>query len=620
MNAAPYIPPKTIEEMANPAAPGNRHAQMIKIAVSLVGNGMGDEAIFAQLRATYPEDKTDKEIRDVIEWAHSRNPEPSSVGGAPAVKQAQRSIPVKRVAPKEAVQRLISTGNCKLEGSDPIPEANYAQALLSALYAPDEFLNIVLQFTTIERGGKVKCNPKGGGKILSRDKWIEYFNEKGVPSSQAGGWFRPNPVQEKGSGKDGAPTNADVAAFRFLLLESDTLTIDEQIGFYAKSRLPISAVVSSGGSSAHAWMRIDAEDAKDYADKAARIYAILEPFGFDQANKNPSRMSRMPGAVRKIGATGDGVQRVLYLCPDAKPITDEEIEQVAVRLTLPKFRAPSMGEAIQEAVDRYEEISQSRNTGVKTGFPMFDSLTGGLKPGWLAIIAGETNTGKTSFVLNMVMNALEAGVGVALFSFEMDMQEIIDIMFSRQAEVSRNKFNNAHFSNRDFIEMSGAIPNMQRWPLYCFDDPMMTIADVHEAAKRTHADTPLGLVVVDYLQLANSESFRDSREQQVAHVSRMSKALAKILKVPLIGVSQLNEDGKVRESRGIAHDANCIIKLVENEDGTIDAKIIKGRSIPKGTFKFSFEREFCRFSEIDCDETLRKLIPQEPPHVLAREN
>lgn len=617
------LPRKTIENLHRSYGPGERHHALLALSIQLLGNGITPDAVFAQLRATFDAEKTDKEIRDVISWAMDKNPTPSDNQrqgiAPPSLRRQQSKPPEKRLPPREAARQIITTRT--LEGSVEIPAEGATQLLLSSLYAPDEYLNIVAKFTTkTEEDGKIKCNPYGEGKTLTRDEWIEWIEKKGIPQSEAGCWFRPNPMRQTGTGKDGAMTDADVTSLRFLLLESDLLTVDEQIGIYAKARLPIAAIVASGGDSAHAWVRLDAKDSAEYRDKAARIYAIFHPFGFDQANKNPSRMSRLPGAVRKIGATGDGVQRVLYLCPDAKPITDEEIEQVTVRLTLPKFRAPSMGEAIQEAVDRYEEIALSRNTGIKTGFPMFDSLTGGLKPGWLAIIAGETNTGKTSFVLNIVMNALEAGVGVALFSFEMDMQEIIDIMFSRQAEVSRNKFNNAHFSNRDFIEMSGAIPDMQRWPLYCFDDPMMTIADVHEAAKRTHADTPLGLVVVDYLQLANSESFRDSREQQVAHVSRMSKALAKILKVPVIGVSQLNEDGKVRESRGIAHDANCIIKLVENENGTIDAKIIKGRSIPKGTFKFSFEREFCRFSEIDCDETLRKLIPQEPPHVLAREN
>lgn len=612
---APYIPKKTAEEMGAPEAPGGRHAQMIRIALSLLGNGMTDEAIFAQLRATYPEDKTDKEIRDVISWSREKNPQPS--GNAPATpRSAQPRQALAKVVPASAAVRIfVGQSEPALSGSVEIPETGHAELLLRSLYQPGEFLNIVCRFTTVGRNGKTKCNPDGGGKILTRDQWLEYFTTRGIPMSDAGAWFRPNPtLTGRGSGKDGAPTNADVSAFRFLLIESDKLSLDEQLAFYGKSGLPISAVITSGGDSAHAWLRIDAEDAEDYADKAVRIYAALERFGFDKANKNPSRLSRLPGATRKIGASNGGAQRLLYLRPEAEPITDEQIDALALRLTPAKFNAVPMATAMYDAIAHYEELHRNKSaTGLRTGFPRFDAMTGGLKPGWLVIVAGETNSGKTSYVLNIVINALMAGIGVALFSFEMDLQEVIDIIFSREAQVSRNKFNNAFFSSEDFVQMSRVCTRAGNWPLYCFDDPLMTISDVMSTAEHTKAEHGIGLVVIDYLQLANSESYRDSREQQVAHVSRMSKAMAKKLKVPVIGISQLNEDGKVRESRGIAHDANVVLKLTENENGTVEGRVIKGRSIPKGSFYFQFDREFCEFTETGCDEHLTKLLPREQP-------
>lgn len=622
MTADVFIPRATAERLNGSYKPGERHATMMKIAVSLIGNGMAASAVFSQLRSQFPDaDKTDKEINDVISWAQSRNPTPCH--GAPSANAVAPSRPSRPIQappppPKEAA-RIFVNGHAKgLVSPVAITEAGQTELLIRSLYSPTEYVNIVCKFTTVERKGATKANPVGGGKNMLRDDWLKYFSEKGVPGSEAGAWMRPNPVVASGSGRDGAITNADITAFRFLLLESDELSIEEQLAVYERLNLPLSAILTSGGQSCHAWLRLDAEDAEDYALKAGRIYAALARFGFDQANKNPSRLSRLAGAKRTIGGTGDGIQRLLYLAPEAKALTDEGIAALEIRVRPPKFSPRSMREGVFDALDHYEDIYHNKSkTGLKTGFPRFDSLTGGLKKGWLIVVAGETNSGKSSYVLNMILNVLNQGKHVALFSFEMDQQEIIDIFFAREGRINRNKFNNGYFSNSDLNRMQQVGPGVINLPLACFDDPMMTIADVMECCERQAADGELSLVVIDYLQLANCEGFKDNREQQVALVSRMSKAMAKKFKVPVIAVSQLNEDGKVRESRGIAHDANCIIKLVENDDGAIEAKVIKGRSIPKGSYYFRFEREECRFVETGCDENLTRLIPEERQDEIA---
>ena len=130
--------------------------------------------------------------------------------------------------------------------------------------------------------------------------------------------MRPNPTKEVGSGRNGAVVDEDVVSPRFLLLESDVLPLDLQICALANFRLPIAAVLTSGGASVHAWVRLDCEDLEDYTDSANRILSAVSRFGFDAANKNPSRLSRLPGATRGIAASGDGRQRLLYLCPEPK--------------------------------------------------------------------------------------------------------------------------------------------------------------------------------------------------------------------------------------------------------------------------------------------------------------
>jgi replicative DNA helicase len=212
----------------------------------------------------------------------------------------------------------------------------------------------------------------------------------------------------------------------------------------------------------------------------------------------------------------------------------------------------------------------------------------------------------------MVINALLAGKGVVLFSFEMEMQEIVDILFAHRAQINRNHFNNGFFSEQDLKALPNTGKALMDFPLFVFDDPRMTPTDMEEACKRIALSHPVDLVVVDYMQLAAIENPRDNREQQVAATSRACKALAKLFKCPVLGVSQLNDEGLMRESRAISHDANCVIKLTEDAVGGIIAKVVKGRSIPKGEYYFEFQREFCIFKEIGCDERLESMIPPPP--------
>jgi hypothetical protein len=109
--------------------------------------------------------------------------------------------------------------------------------------------------------------------------------------------------------------DVNVTAFRFALVESDTLPLELQLPLFARLPLPVAAVIGSGGRSVHAWVKVDARDADEYRATVAQMLALLARFGVDGKNKNPSRLSRLPGARREIGAAGDGVQRLLYLNP-----------------------------------------------------------------------------------------------------------------------------------------------------------------------------------------------------------------------------------------------------------------------------------------------------------------
>ena len=116
----------------------------------------------------------------------------------------------------------------------------------------------------------------------------------GDSKPQVGAWIRFNPVDGDGV------KNENVTKFRYALVESDTLPVSEQDALYRKFELPIAALVHSGGKSLHAIVHIDAANYQEYRKRVEFLYDFLEKNGLpvDKQNRNPSRLSRMPGVMR----------------------------------------------------------------------------------------------------------------------------------------------------------------------------------------------------------------------------------------------------------------------------------------------------------------------------------
>lgn len=629
MSQPPFIPKKTQEEMASAHPPGTRHAAMFTIAMPLIGNGMHPDAVFAQLRSTFPDtDKTDKEIRDVVEWCLGKNPTPSGFGDQAPRPQGKLSVqrpkPLEPLIPPTEKMAWWLNGHTataeQILKASPVevPQQRELQAfaLFSALYGPDECINIVRQHTVNEKG---KANPQGAGKAMSGEAWTRWTSSNGFPEGDAGAWIRPNPTKETGSGKGGAVTDADITAFRFLLVESDSLTLEQQFAFAVKSQLPIAAIIRSGGDSIHSWVRLDAKNDEEYTKLAAALISTLEPFGYDRANKNPSRLSRLPGALRKIGASGDGIQSLLSLNPACPALTMEGIEALKERLKLPLVNDKPFLPIFQRALQRYAELEANKGKlGVPTGITDFDSLTGGLKNGQMIVIAAKTGGGKTTLATNIINSAAwHNGIGVALFTLEMDRDEICDLLVSLNCSVDRNVFNHGNFSDYDTGRIVAHAKEFQDLPLWIADEPVMTVEQIRSKVMQLKQEGRIGLVVVDYLQfVSGGESFKDNREQQIAGISRALRSLAKDAKLPVIALSQLNDEGKLRESRVIAHDAHIVMMVEETEEGDcLMVKIEKGRSIPKGTYMMRFEKQFGRLTPV---KMTHKQEPSEHPNARRR--
>jgi len=327
--SAPLIPPRTRAELASPAPIGQRHEQIKRVVLPLLGAGLTPDAVFVQLRSMYGTDVSDREIRNLIEWGVAKNPQPCGNGSSRSDNVRTLQVPEKpeRVTAEQAranVEKWLGTfrsDQCDLWHVSPWrPLEDWkldSMMLLAALYGKDEYVNIITHFKIEEKeDGKQKANPKGAGKILLRDEWMRWIRDHSTPQSKAGAWIRPNPVKDHGSGFDGAITDADVTRFRFCLLEIDELPMELQLSLFARLPLPIAALIESGGRSVHAWVMLNCSNKEEYRATVDRIYKRLTFFGLCQSNKNASRMSRLPSAQRQIGKQRDGAQRLYYLNPD----------------------------------------------------------------------------------------------------------------------------------------------------------------------------------------------------------------------------------------------------------------------------------------------------------------
>jgi len=329
----PFIPPRTRIELSSPAPCGQRHEQMLKLVLPLLGAGLTPEAVFVQLRGTYEPDVSDREIRDIITWAALKNPQPCGYARKTDNFNAPNSP---RLATLQRVTAEQATANAKEWLADfwcdecdlwhvspwrPLEDWRMdALMVFAAFYDKNDFLNVVTDFTIERRkDGKQKANPQGAGETLLRDDWMRSIRDHGAPQGAAGAWIRPNPVKHHGTGTTGAPCDADVTSFRFCLLESDDLPFGLQLSLWARLPLPIAAIIDSGGRSAHAWVMLNCSAAEEYRAKVNRIFTLLARFGVCKNNKNPSRLSRLPSAQREIGKReGGGAQRLLYLDPEPR--------------------------------------------------------------------------------------------------------------------------------------------------------------------------------------------------------------------------------------------------------------------------------------------------------------
>ena len=281
-------------------------------------------------------------------------------------------------------------------------------------------------------------------------------------------------------------------------------------------------------------------------------------------------------------------------------------------------------ELLWPTMERIESLQHGGKTvtGVASGFADLDELTSGFQRSDLVIVAARPSMGKTAFTLNVAQHAaIEHQVPVAFFSLEMSKESLVQRMLTAEARIDAQRLRKGMLRDDDFPRLARAAGILSSAPVWIDDTPGITLLEMRSKARRLKAESGIGLVVVDYLQLMTGPSGSESRQQEVSTISRGLKALAKELSVPVIALSQLSRapeqrtgDHKrpqlsdLRESGAIEQDADLIMFLYRQEmyDGPVDkdgnslegkAEIIVGkqRNGPTGFVNLYFHKQYTRF-------------------------
>lgn len=282
----------------------------------------------------------------------------------------------------------------------------------------------------------------------------------------------------------------------------------------------------------------------------------------------------------------------------------------------------SLEQILVESFDRLEELHRNKGAlrGVRTGFRDLDGMTAGLQRSDLIILAARPAMGKTTLVTNLAYNvATLAKQAVLFFSLEMGKEQLVDRMLADAAGVDAWNIRTGNLSDQDFEKLSRAMGEMAEAPIYIDDTPGVTVLDLRTKARRAAHDHPLGLIIIDYLQLMSGSGRNgDNRVQEVSEISRGLKLIARELNVPVIALSQLSRSvenrtpqipqlADLRESGSIEQDADIVAFIYreayynpETEYPNItDLIIAKHRNGPTGKVELYFDPERLKFMDLD---------------------
>jgi replicative DNA helicase len=261
--------------------------------------------------------------------------------------------------------------------------------------------------------------------------------------------------------------------------------------------------------------------------------------------------------------------------------------------------------------------------GVPTGFRALDVPLGGLQRSDLIILAARPGVGKTACSLNIAAHAAyEQHAHVGIFSLEMSKKQLGQRLLALDSQIDQQRLRMGWVQDHEWDALVSTVGKLSKGGIWIDDTAGLSITALRSKARRLHAQHPLDLLIVDYLQLmrATLDGKRlANREQEIAEISRGLKGLAKELNIPVLALAQMSRAvesrrdktpqlSDLRESGAIENDADVVLFIYREEmynpenldaKNTADIIIAKHRNGPVGTIRLGFEASQTRFYPIE---------------------
>jgi len=317
---------------------------------------------------------------------------------------------------------------------------------------------------------------------------------------------------------------------------------------------------------------------------------------------------------RLILSSADTISRSYEQKEGADQILDEAqagiLEVAEQRIQQGFIHIASMMDSTLDTVDAYRK-KKDAVTGVPAGFRDLDALTSGFHGSEFVVVAARPSMGKTAMCLNISQHVgTKIGKSVGFFSLEMAKEQLVLRMLCAEAQIDLKKARTGFVSDREFERLKLAGNVLSQAKLFVDETPSLSVMEMKAKSRRLKMEHSLDIIFIDYIQLMRVGGRYENRNQEMSFISRSLKELAKELRIPVVGISQLSrapEKGRkepipqlsdLRESGAIEQDA--FYRPDEEEiRGIAEINVAKQRNGPTGRIKLAFIREYARFADME---------------------
>jgi replicative DNA helicase len=340
-----------------------------------------------------------------------------------------------------------------------------------------------------------------------------------------------------------------------------------------------------------------------------------------------AKIVKEKSTLRSLIHSANKILAGAYEAEDEPDLLLDEAERAIFAIAEDRIRQGfvPLRDLVQSSFATIEKLQQHKGlvTGVPTGFVDLDEMTSGLQPSDLVLVAARPSMGKTSFVLNIAQHVgTSTDMTVGFFSLEMSKEQLFMRMLTSEARIDAHRFRTGYLNEKDYGRLSHALGTLAEARVFIDDTASIGVLEMRAKARRLKAEHGLHLLIIDYIQLMQGRGRFESRQTELASISRSLKGLAKELSVPIVALSQLSRAPEtrsdhrpqlsdLRESGALEQDADVVMFIFREEqyrdadgnpnqeaEGTAEIIIGKQRNGPVGTAKLAFIKEHTRFENL----------------------